>query len=42
MKCFKCACCNGECGPTNGCNCTYCMEVDIKQRKLKKGFFVNC
>jgi hypothetical protein len=21
----KCKCCDGNCGPTNGCNCTACM-----------------
>ena len=37
----KCFCCNGHCGPTNGCNCYSCMELDVKSRKLPKGFLVN-
>ena len=34
-------CCNGSCGPTNGCNCAPCMQLDIKMRQLPKGYFVN-
>lgn len=37
----KCKCCNGSCGPTNGCNCSHCMELDIKLRQLPKGYLVN-
>jgi len=33
--------CDGNCGPENGCNCTACMELDIKTRKLPKGYWVN-
>ena len=34
-------CCNGGCGPTNGCNCEACMALDIKARSLPKGDLVN-
>jgi hypothetical protein len=29
-----CDCCNGYCGPENGCNCSACMQLDIKMRCL--------
>lgn len=38
---FVCNCCNGSCGPDNGCNCSGCMELDIKSRGLPKGWLVN-
>lgn len=25
----NCMCCNGYCGPSNGCNCSSCMKLDI-------------
>ena len=37
----SCTCCNGNCGPGNGCNCGPCMALDIKARKLAKGYWVN-
>lgn len=37
----KCGCCNGDCGPTNGCNCRSCMILDIQTRNLAKGYWVN-
>lgn len=37
----RCSCCDGNCGPNNGCNCRACMEVDIGSRKLAPGFWVN-
>ena len=27
---YPCNCCNGICGPTNGCNCKACQALDIK------------
>ena len=36
-----CMCCNGYCGPDNGCNCKYCMKLDIAVRALPKGYLVN-
>jgi hypothetical protein len=37
----NCFCCNGCCGIDSGCNCVHCMKLDIKQRALPKGYFVN-
>lgn len=37
----RCSCCDSYCGPTNGCNCSYCMKLDVEARKLPKGWFVN-
>lgn len=36
-----CACCNGVCGPTTGCNCVACMELDVASRCLPTGYLVN-
>jgi len=36
-----CGCCNGRCGPTNGCSCAECMEIETRLRKLPKGWLVN-
>jgi len=38
---FECGCCNGQCGPTNGCNCTECMKADVRARKLPRYWLVN-
>ena len=38
---FKCSCCDGSCGTTNGENCVDCMELDMRLRGLRKGFLVN-
>lgn len=38
---YKCSCCDGNCGTTNGENCLGCMELDMKSRGLPKGFLVN-
>lgn len=37
----RCTCCDGQCGPTNGCNCSGCMLLDIHTRKLPPGWLVN-
>jgi hypothetical protein len=37
----KCGCCDGSCGPTNGCNCRACMALDLQSRQLPKGYLVN-
>lgn len=37
----RCMCCNGYCGPSNGCNCSHCMLLDIQSRNLPKGWLVN-
>jgi len=36
-----CNCCDGNCGPTSGCNCSFCMKLDIKSRNLPRGWLVN-
>ena len=38
----KCNCCNGKCGPTNGCNCSACMSLDVEKRNLSHSWLVNC
>lgn len=37
----NCSCCNGHCGPDNGCNCRLCMALDIRSRGLAPGNWVN-
>ena len=37
----KCYCCNGLCGISNGCNCSSCMQLDLKGRSMPKGWLVN-
>lgn len=37
----NCGCCDGVCGPDNGCNCESCMRLDIEARALPKGYLVN-
>ncbi|CAF1092464.1 unnamed protein product [Brachionus calyciflorus] len=36
-----CSCCDGFCGTKSGCNCSGCMELDIRFRLLPKGWLVN-
>jgi hypothetical protein len=36
-----CRCCDGYCGPTNGCNCTACFRLDLSSRNLPRGYFIN-
>ena len=38
---MKCTCCNGSCGPGNGCNCSECMKLDLLRLGLPKGYLVN-
>ena len=38
---YCCGCCDGNCGPSNGCNCVPCLILDIEMRSLPKKFFVN-
>jgi len=37
---YGCQCCYGACKP-NGCNCSGCMQLDLKSRNLPKGWLVN-
>jgi len=36
-----CLCCNFFCGPSDGCNCQSCMQLDVAARALPKGHLVN-
>ena len=38
---LDCHCCTGQCGPTNGCNCANCMQLDVHSRHLPPGQLVN-
>ena len=38
---FRCRCCNGQCGPGTGCNCSGCMLLDVQKRQLPRGWLVN-
>jgi len=37
----SCYCCDGYCGPDNGCNCEPCMKLDVTTRKLARNDYVN-
>jgi hypothetical protein len=37
----RCSCCDGRCGPSNGCNCAACMLLDVEKRELPFGWLVN-
>ena len=39
---LRCTCCNGHCGPSNGCNCSGCMILDVQKKRLPPGWLVNC
>jgi hypothetical protein len=36
-----CSGCDGNCGPNSGCQCTYCLKLDIEFNKLSPGFILN-
>ena len=36
-----CSCCDGNCGPDNGCNCLSCMRMDVESRGLPRGWLIN-
>jgi hypothetical protein len=38
---FKCKCCDGTCGPTNGCVCSACMRYNCRKRNLPFGHLIN-
>lgn len=38
---FFCRCCDGFCGPDEGCNCRSCMKLDVQARSLRPNFLVN-
>ena len=41
QRLLDCRCCDGQCGPTNGCNCADCMQLDVHSRHLPPGQLVN-
>lgn len=38
---FNCGCCDGNCGPENGCCCPPCMDFNCSIRSLPAGMLVN-
>ncbi|XP_052077229.1 E3 ubiquitin-protein ligase HERC2-like isoform X2 [Mytilus californianus] len=36
MKVLSCSCCDGHCGPNNGCNCPPCQKLDKEEEEIKK------
>jgi hypothetical protein len=38
---FKCHCCDGNCGPDDGCCCAACMEYTCQSKNLQPGALVN-
>lgn len=35
MKLLSCSCCDGNCGPTNGCNCGPCSALDKEEQQFQ-------
>jgi hypothetical protein len=38
---YPCMCCDVACGMDNGCNCVYCMKLDLMSRRLPFEYLVN-
>ncbi|XP_061183765.1 E3 ubiquitin-protein ligase HERC2-like isoform X1 [Saccostrea echinata] len=36
MKVLSCSCCDGHCGPNNGCNCLPCQKLDQEEAQQHK------
>lgn len=36
MKVLTCSCCDGHCGPNNGCNCLPCQKLDQEEAQQHK------
>ncbi|KAK9747383.1 Regulator of chromosome condensation (RCC1) repeat [Popillia japonica] len=36
LRVLTCACCDGICGPTNGCNCQPCQKLDAEEQNIKQ------
>ncbi|KAI8508669.1 E3 ubiquitin-protein ligase herc2, partial [Branchiostoma belcheri] len=36
MKVTACSCCDGHCGPNNGCNCPACQRLDQQEKELQQ------
>ena len=41
IKCVLKNCCDGNCGPDNGCNCTACIQLDKEFYQLEKNQMLN-
>lgn len=37
----KCKCCDGNCGPDNGCNCSAYMKTHCQMLNLQQGMLIN-
>ncbi|XP_077868707.1 E3 ubiquitin-protein ligase HERC2-like [Saccoglossus kowalevskii] len=35
MRVLSCSCCDGHCGPNNGCNCSPCQKLDKEEKEHK-------
>ena len=35
MRLLSCGCCDGTCGPNNGCNCLACQALDREEQEQK-------
>jgi hypothetical protein len=38
---FNCGCCDGNCGPENGCCCKACMDLNRQLKNLQIGIMLN-
>ncbi|GJQ69394.1 HERC2 [Trypoxylus dichotomus] len=36
LRVLTCTCCDGICGPTNGCNCQPCQKLDAEEQNAKQ------
>lgn len=36
MKVLSCSCCDGHCGPNNGCSCLHCQKLDQEEAQQHK------
>ncbi|XP_033111225.1 E3 ubiquitin-protein ligase HERC2-like [Anneissia japonica] len=36
LRILTCSCCNGSCGPNNGCNCVPCQKLDQEEKERKE------
>nr|XP_034301900.1 E3 ubiquitin-protein ligase HERC2 isoform X4 [Crassostrea gigas] len=36
MKVLSCTCCDGHCGPNNGCSCLHCQKLDQEEAQQHK------
>lgn len=41
LRLLSCTCCNGYCGPTDGCNCTACQALDLEDKTRRDRFMAR-